>query len=97
MNIEKVLKAGVKTARTIIPPEKTTSVAHKRNIGVSIKKLVPLARMVRKTQVNKALDFLAVYPKTNAKFIRKAISSARGNAVAKGYDPDDLYIGTYEF
>lgn len=98
MNLEKILAyKSESVVKTFLEPSRLRTVAHKRNVNASVKRLVPIARMVRRAKVDAALNLLDVYPKQNAKLIRKAISSARGNALVKGFDPSDLYIGVFLF
>lgn len=75
MNIEKILAYKAEnTAKTFLESTKLRSVAHKRKVNASVKRLVPIARMIRRSNVDAALELLNVYPKQTAKLIdRKSV------------------------
>ena len=71
------------------------SKSHIKYIRISPKKLVRIARELRKRPVNQALDILSNLPHKGAVILKKALLSAISNAKNKsGVDSNGLYIST---
>lgn len=58
----------------------------------SVKKMAPIAKMVRGLPIQVALANLQFTPKKGALMIRKVIESARANAAEKQVDVDTLKV-----
>lgn len=71
------------------------SVAHKRRVPTSMKKVWHEARAIRRLPVAKAMSFLEVYPTRSAKHLRSAVNQAKCNAVWRGFRAEDLEICTF--
>lgn len=70
------------------------SVAHKRKVPTSMKKVWGEARAVSGLPVARALNFLEVYPTRSAKHLLSAVKQARNNAVWRGFRAEDLEVCT---
>lgn len=71
------------------------SVAHKRRVPTSMKKVWHEARAIRRLPVAKALSFLEVYPTRSAKHLKSAVKQAKLNAVWRGFKAEDLEVCTF--
>lgn len=71
------------------------SVAHKRRVPTSMKKVWHEARAVRRLPVKKALSFLEVHPTRSSKHLYSAIRQAKLNAVWRGFREEDLEVCTF--
>jgi large subunit ribosomal protein L22 len=58
----------------------------------SVKKMHPIAKMVRGLPIQEAIASLQFTPKKGAHLIRKVIESARANAAEKQVDVDTLKV-----
>jgi len=70
--------------------------AELRNVRISPRKMVPLARMVRGKPLGLALAQLAYTPRKGAKILQKILESARANAFERQIDVDNLTIKTID-
>lgn len=73
------------------------SVAHKRKVPTSMKKVWHEAYAIRRMPVAKAMSFLEVYPTRSSQHLLSAVKQARSNAVWRGFKAEDLQICTFFF
>jgi large subunit ribosomal protein L22 len=71
------------------------AVAKAKNTGISVKKLMPLADLVRGKGAAEALDILRFQPSPHAKVLAKAVKSAVANAEnVHQLTPEQLTVST---
>jgi len=97
-----ILKPRIPVQRTNLNPKKMRkhykhqnfleSVAHKRKVPTSMKKVWHEVFAIRRMPVAKAMSFLEVYPTRSSKHLLSAVRSARANAVWRGFKAEDLEI-----
>ena len=71
------------------------SVAHKRRVPTSLKKVWHEAYAIRRLPVAKAMSFLEVYPTRSSKHLLSAVRQAKTNAVWRGFKAEDLEVCTF--